>query len=358
MPDLNTTRLLDASANRAAEGLRVVEDYVRFVLGDGHLTRLLKQLRHDLAATCAGVLGEGRYAARDTPGDVGTTINTEAEGRRLDGWAVCIASIERTKQSLRSLEEFSKISTPELSKQFEALRYRLYTLEKAICITDSSCKRLADANLCVLVDGKNSVAQFSAILEQLCEAGVGMIQLRDKRLASRELLKRAKTLVSICQQSSGHTSPITIINDHADIAAVVNAEGVHLGQDDLGVKEARTLLGPRKLIGISTHSIEQAQTAVLDGANYLGAGPTFPSTTKSFDRFPGLEYLQQVATEISLPVFAIGGIDAGNLGQVLGTGIVRVAVSGVVSSASNPCETVSGLLGMLDRTAIRSNETP
>ena len=331
---MSHTRILDASANRAAEGLRVVEDYVRFVLDDAHLTELCKQLRHDLAASCAALPHADRCAARDTQHDVGTEISTAAEIQRTDAWDVCLASFERTKQSLRSLEEFSKVDSPELAGSFESQRYRLYTLEKAIGITRHCRSRLSNTNLCVLIDGKNTVAEFAAIVQQLVDVGVGMIQLRDDRLTDRQLVERAKLLVA--------TAPLAIVNNRPDIAAAANADGVHLGQDDLSVKAARTLLGPRKLIGVSTHSIEQARRAVLDGADYLGAGPTFPSTTKSFDQFPGLDYLREVAAEIRLPTFAIGGIQTENLPQVLEAGITRIAVSKAGKDASELLEILRG----------------
>ena len=107
-----------------------------------------------------------------------------------------------------------------------------------------------------------------------------------------------------------------------------------LGQEDLSVKDARAIVGTRMLIGVSTHNIEQARAAVLDGANYLGAGPTFPSRTKAFDDFAGLEFLRAMAAEIRLPTFAIGGIDAENLPEVLAVGIERVAVGGAVTGSA------------------------
>jgi thiamine-phosphate pyrophosphorylase len=126
---------------------------------------------------------------------------------------------------------------------------------------------------------------------------------------------------------------LAIVNDRADVAAIVNADGVHVGQEDLSVKDARAIVGPRMLIGVSTHNIEQARAAVLDGADYLGAGPTFASRTKSFDEFAGLDYLQQVSAETQLPTFAIGGIAAENVGKVLDAGITRVAVGAAIVEA-------------------------
>jgi len=138
------------------------------------------------------------------------------------------------------------------------------------------------------------------------------------------------------------------MNDRPDLAVLARADGVHVGQEELSVKDARTMVGPEALIGVSTHSIEQARQAVLDGANYLGVGPVFPSGTKHFDRFPGVELLRAVTAEIRLPVFAIGGIGLNNLAEVLQTGIRRIAVSGAVLNAPDPAATARGLAQRLN----------
>jgi thiamine-phosphate pyrophosphorylase len=336
-------RILDAAANRALEGLRVVEDFARFVLDDGHLTRLVKELRHELAVALAALPRGDRHAMRDTQQDVGTTISTATEASRTDAWDVCVASCERVKQSLRSLEEFSKTNSPESAVRFEALRYRWYTIEKALTLTSRS--RLGDTKLCVLIDGQTT----PETIQQLIEAGVGMIQLREKNLTDRELLKRARSLCDAAKipRQDGGAMCLVIINDRPDIVAATNADGVHLGQDDLRVREARRILGPHKIIGVSTHNIEQARAAVLDGADYIGVGPTFPSTTKSFDEFPGTALLKQVAEEISLPAFAIGGITLENLPEVLATGIKGVAVTGAIAKAEKPSEVARAFVNRL-----------
>ncbi|TWU21927.1 thiamine phosphate synthase [Bythopirellula polymerisocia] len=347
MSDNSTFRVLDAAANRALEGARVVEDFCRFVLDDAHLTRLVKELRHDLAPALVTLPRESRHAQRETQQDIGTEISTPSEATRTDAWDVCQASSERVKQSLRSLEEFSKTISPEIASRFEALRYQWYTIEKSLSATHTSRSRLGDVRLCVLVDGRESIEAFAELVQQLADAGVDMIQLRDKTLGDRELVKRASLLREI--SCSHEPAPLVIINDRADIATAANADGAHLGQDDLNVKAARAIIGPRKLIGVSTHNIEQARAAVLDGANYIGVGPTFPSQTKSFDQFPGTELLKQVAAEISLPAFAIGGLTLESLPEVLKTGITRVAVSGAVVGADNPRAALTVLLNTLTR---------
>jgi thiamine-phosphate pyrophosphorylase len=337
-------RIIDAALNRAGEGLRVVEDFARFALDDRFLTRELKSLRHDLAdAAEAAVASADRHAARETIRDIGTNITVEQEQRRLDTWGVCAANLKRTEQALRSLEEYGKLVDTDFAGRVEAIRYRLYTLEKALDVGTLSRKRLAGVRLCVLVDGRESREGFERLLSALVEASVGMIQLRDKRLDDRELVDRARLL----RRLTRGTPTLAIVNDRADVAAAVGADGVHLGQEDLSVKDARAVVGPRRLIGVSTHNIAQARAAVLDGANYLGAGPTFASRTKSFDNLAGLDYLRAVAAEIRLPTFAIGGINAGNLPDVLAKRITRVAVGAAVTGEGEPGVAARSLLTML-----------
>jgi thiamine-phosphate pyrophosphorylase len=356
MPHTPHIRIIDASLNRASEGLRVVEDYVRFVLDDPFLTNETKSLRHDLATAAAAIPSEDRHAARDTTHDVGTALTGRTEQERSSGWDVCLANLKRSEQSLRSLEEYGKLTDPAFAKTMESLRYRLYTLEKALDVGRSSRDRLEGVRLCVLIDAGETAAAFERLVGALVEAGVGMIQLRDKGLDDRQLLGRARLLVSLTRwqppaepgaASVSRRTTLAIINDRADIALAVNADGVHVGQEDIPVKEARTIVGTRMLVGVSTHNIEQARTAVLDGANYLGAGPTFPSLTKSFEAFAGLEYLRRVAAEIRLPTFAIGGIAVANLPDVLLTGITRVAVGSAVTAAAEPASAARQLLDML-----------
>ena len=138
-----------------------------------------------------------------------------------------------------------------------------------------------------------------------------------------------------------------VMNDRPDLAVLADADGVHVGQEELSVKDARTIVGADRLVGVSTHSIEQARQAVLDGADYIGVGPVFPSGTKQFDRLAGLELVRAVAAEVRLPAFAIGGITADNLPLVREAGLGRVAVSGAVASAADPGAAARRLLALL-----------
>ena len=159
-----------------------------------------------------------------------------------------------------------------------------------------------------------------------------VFQLREKSLPDRELLERARNVRRWTRQAGA----LFIVNDRPDIARLAEADGVHLGQDDLPVEAARRILGPDALIGVSTHSLEQVRRAVLDGADYLGVGPTFPSRTKAFDHFPGLDFVRSAAAETSLPAFALGGINLANVGQAVAAGATRVAVGAAVAPADDP----------------------
>ena len=148
------------------------------------------------------------------------------------------------------------------------------------------------------------------------------------------------------------TNSRLIINDRVDIALATSAAGVHLGQEDMTYADARRIAGPDLLIGISTHSIEQAVAAEEAGADYIGCGPTFPSSTKSFDAFPGTPFLSQVAKQISVPAFAIGGIDASNLDQALQAGCTRVALSSAIHRSDNPIETLQSIKRRLGQSGL------
>ena len=344
-PLTDTLRILDANLNRTLEGLRVVEDYLRFVLENRQLTELCKQIRHELVSSLGYLDMRQLHRARDTIDDIGVRVTTGQEYERNSLTSVVSASLNRVQQSLRCLEEYLKLDNTSAARIVEQLRYRTYTLEKVISVHGAASEKLRDVRLYVLVDGMDSVGQFADRIAGLLESGVNMIQLRDKSLSDGELLQRGRVLRDRCCP----VGTLLVMNDRPDIARCIGADGVHLGQDDLPVKEARRIVGSDALIGVSTHSLSQARQAVVAGADYIGVGPVFPSCTKQFDEFPGLELLRAVAGEISLPAFAIGGIHDQNLAEVLAGGFTRIAVSGVVTQASDPAGKVRILRSLLTK---------
>ena len=332
-------RIIDASCNRVSEGLRTVEEYARFVMDDAFLASELKQLRHDVAAATDCFGRRKRLASRDTAHDVGTAIETKSESQRTGALSVAIAATSRCEQSLRCLEEYGKLIDGDAARRIEACRYRAYTLFATIEQLANRTDRLRQCSVQVLVDGCGSIDEMVVIMKEIANAGADIIQLRDKTLNDRRLYEHAVAAVATLR--SGRC--LLIINDRPDVAASTGADGVHVGQEELPVAAARRIVGADALVGVSTHSIEQARQAVLDGADYIGCGPTFPSRTKTFKDFPGTKLLRSVADEITLPAFAIGGIDLDNVDQVVETGIHGIAVSSAVTNCESPADTVQSL---------------
>src|SRR5206468_6231988 len=145
-------------------------------------------------------------------------------------------------------------------------------LERALLVGGTAREQLAKCAIQVLLTGSLCAAALDWTIAEAAAAGADMIQLREKKLSDRELLERARNV----RRWTRKAGVLFIVNDRPDIARLVEADGVHLGQDDMPVREARRLLGLEAIIGVSTHSVEQVREAVLDGATYLGVGPTFP----------------------------------------------------------------------------------
>jgi thiamine-phosphate pyrophosphorylase len=340
-------RILDAVGNRAREGLRVVEDIARFVLEDARLTEQLKCLRHEATLTLKRAARADLRGFRDAEHDVGAGRRSGSETPRKSLGDVITANFRRVQESFRTLEEVCKLADLQAARVFENLRYRAYTLEKAMAPAAAVRARRAEPAhaLYVLVDGAASTDAFDARLEVLISAGARMFQLRDKRLSDRELLQRAAVLASRMADVGG----CAIVNDRPDLALLAGMDGVHVGQSEATVANVRRILGPGRLVGVSTHSSSQLNQAADEGADYAGVGPTFPSRTKEFDDFPGLELVRTAAATAAIPWYAIGGITPDNVCQVLDAGATRVAVSGAIANAADPAAVVDRFLRALDR---------
>lgn len=345
-------RILDANANRAREALRVIEDYARFALNDQALCGSLKSLRHELAAATSGFVGDA-ILHRDTPRDVGTATKTAAELSRADVAHVVTAAGKRLGEALRTVEEYLKTIDPPSASKIEAIRYRFYDVERQIALTlhPAACG-FADVRLYVLITELSCKRPWLHVAEEAILGGADCLQLREKSLESGELLCRAKDFVALCKRH--HV--ISIINDRPDLALLAGADGVHVGQSDLPAAEVRKLLGREKIVGVSTHNMEQARQAVGDGADYIGVGPFFRSPTKPRDFVAGPPYAKQVAEQISIPAVAIGGITEANVDEVVATGLKAVAVTAAVAGCDDPRSAARKLKQKLHRGDAESAE--
>ncbi|MFI4883222.1 MAG: thiamine phosphate synthase [Phycisphaerales bacterium JB064] len=326
-------RMLDANVNRACEGLRTLEDLARFLLDDGELARRAKDARHAVRAAASSAGPRRLVAWRNTPGDVGTTISTIQEGSRANAGALAIAAGNRAAEALRACEEVAKVLGFDCLA-FESARYEAYEIQRRLVSALGGGPK-PRWSVCVLITADLCRQPWEQVALAACKGGAGCLQLREKGIDDRELLARASRLVEIARPHG----VAVIVNDRPDIALLSGAAGVHVGQGDLSVADVRRLAGDRLLVGVSCSTLEMAQQAVRDGADYLGLGPMFASGTKPKDALSGPGLIEAVAADpvaSSIGHLAISGIDATNLGELTARGCMGVAVCGAVCGAEDP----------------------
>ena len=204
---------------------------------------------------------------------------------------------------------------------------------------DQLRRRLASARLYLCTDARRDTDDLAEFLDAALAGGVDIVQLRDKQaglpaLEARDELAALKTIADACARHGA----LFAVNDRADIAVAAGADILHLGQDDLPVEIARRIVGPDMLIGRSTHDVEQANAAAVEpGVDYFCTGPCWPTPTKPGRPAPGLDLVRAVAgRDVDRPWFAIGGIDADRLPQVLVAGANRVVVVRAITDAADP----------------------
>lgn len=175
-------------------------------------------------------------------------------------------------------------------------------------------------------------------VKEMIKGGIKIIQYREKYKSIKEKTKEVKEITKICKDNG----VLFIVNDHIDIAMLVDADGVHVGQDDMDISDVRKLMGDDKIIGVSTHAPKDAIKAQEGGADYIGVGPIFPTTTK--DTKPvGLTYLKWAVENVKIPFVAIGGIKRYNIDDILKTGAKRVCLVSEIVGANDITKTVSYL---------------
>ena len=176
-------------------------------------------------------------------------------------------------------------------------------------------------------------------VEKALKGGATFIQLREKKLDEGSFLEEAKEIQKLCRQ---YQVPF-VINDNVDIAARIDADGVHVGQSDMEAGDVRKKLGPDKIIGVSAQTVEQALRAQEHGADYLGVGAVFPTGSKEDATEVSHETLKAICDAVDIPVIAIGGINSGNVSELRGTGICGVAVISAIFAKKDICAAAAGL---------------
>jgi thiamine-phosphate pyrophosphorylase len=327
-------RIIDANFNRAREALRVIEDYCRFNLNCASLSGRAKQMRHQLSSTIAQLNTGQLLASRDTPGDVGVGQTIKHAIGRTDLKDSLTAACKRLPEALRVLAETLKGDEPGVADQMERLRYEGYTLEKDIVLFADTAARFSKVRLYVLICSELPADVF-ALTGQCIAGGVDCLQLRSKNIETDKYSVMACEFVKMCKDAG----VISIINDRADIAIASGADGVHLGQNDLPIEQARKLQMTPMIFGKSTDSLAQLNTAIAELPTYVGLGPVFATPTKPDSKPVGLDYVKQalpILTDTGVGHVAIGGINESNIEAVLAAGARTVAISSAVTNSPDP----------------------
>ena len=337
--DQRVARLIDANLDRAREGLRVVEDWCRFGLERDDLVISLKDWRQRL-----GQLHRDCYKqARSTATDPATGLDHPAQLDRHSPRQVVAANCARVQEALRVLEEYGRSIDPPLAAASATIRYGLYDLE-VTCLQATAGSnrrhRLEDCNLCLIT---TPCVDLIARVQAALRSGVAMVQHRCKSGSDRDRFAEAGALADLCREHGA----LFIVNDRIDLALAVDADGVHLGQDDLPTSVARTLIGADRLLGRSTHTLEQVAQANRENCDYLGLGPVHSTAVKPDRTAIGTALVAEATAASQRPIFAIGGINSSNLQQLTAVGCRRVAVIGAIMGANDPATAAQDLLRSL-----------
>lgn len=329
-------RILDANLDRAREGLRIIEEWCRFGLNNSSLAEECKKMRQELAVLHTWEIRQ----ARDTPADVGTELSHPGEEKRNSIESLLQANLARIQEALRVLEEYGKLCSPEMGSLCKNLRYKVYTIESHLLVSDRH-KMLHGSCLYLVTSPTENLLE---IVDDALRGGLTLVQYRDKEIDDNVRLAIAQQLSQLCHNYGA----LFIVNDRVDLALAVDADGVHLGQQDIPIALAREILGSHKIVGRSTTNPDEMELAIADGADYIGVGPVYKTPTKPGKNPVGLKYIEFAAQNCPIPWFAIGGIDLNNVARVTAAGGQRVAVVRAIMQAEQPSVTVRQFLGYLN----------
>ena len=328
-------RIVDVNLNRIGEGLRLLEDITRFVLNDPELSAELKNIRHDLLPKNRSLQSK-LLSARRADEDVGAFLDVESEGERTDAVSVARANSQRVQQSLRVLEEIAKIHGPETGldwDRFKHARFALYTIEQKMVLRLTRHQKVEKVTgLYVIIDAESLRGRKEIdVARQAIQGGARVIQLRDKVRPRGMLVPIARELKKVCSESD----VVFIVNDYLDLALASDADGLHIGQEDLPVADARRMLPEDKILGCSAATLAEAVAAEKQGADYVAVGSIYATPSKTDIRLAGLKTLRQVRKKVSVLLVAIGGINEDNVADIIKAGADSVAVISAVLGADD-----------------------
>ncbi len=328
-------RIIDANINRVSEGLRVLEDISRFIFENKSLSKDIREMRHLSRKSFKSPM---LLTFRDSQNDIGLSISQKSNLDNKEAVSDLVdANFKRVQEGLRSIEEALKvIGHTKESKIYETLRFKSYVLEKKFYLN----KSLPNTDLYGILCEELSLGRSNIeITREMIKANIKIIQYRDKK---KSKLEKFRDCQSISALTKG-TDVTFIVNDDLDIALAVNAHGIHIGQEDMPIEEVKKISG-NMIIGLSTHNKDQAVEAFKKGADYIGVGPIFyTSTKKNVESSDGLKYLRWVSDNIPIPYVAIGGINQSNIRHVKDSGGKYFAMISELAGADDITEKVNDI---------------
>jgi thiamine-phosphate pyrophosphorylase len=327
-------RIIDANFNRSREAIRVIEEFCRFALNSGPLTERAKQIRHELSSAIGRLNAGWLISSRDTLGDVGAGKTVVEQLVRSELRDSLTAGCKRLTEALRVLAEMTQTRDRSVAETIEKLRYAAYTLEKDITLFSDAFEKFSRVRLYIIITS-SLPAEIISLTCKCAAGGADCIQLRAKAVEDDKLFAIAMEFVRICKDAG----VLSIINDRVDVAVAAGADGVHLGQNDLPIEQARKLQLAPLIIGKSTHSPRQLRAACEERPTYAALGPVFATQTKPNAEAVGLDYVRQaieILADTGICNVAIGGITLDNVEDVLRAGAKAIAVCAAVTKASDP----------------------
>jgi thiamine-phosphate pyrophosphorylase len=340
-------RIIDANFNRIGEGLRVLEEFARLSLNDVVLTGQLKELRHKILHI-DDKLQQRLIGARNALGDVGAGLEVEEEDKQgRHPRETIIANAKRVQESLRVLEEIAKEPGLNLaSRDYEKARFELYTIEKELLskmLRQDKIKRLTGLYVIIDVEFLRGRSYIDVAGETI-RGGTKIIQVRDKKDCLRDFYTIALEMEKFCAERD----VLFIVNDSLEIALAADADGLHVGRDDLPIAEARRLLPIDKMLGASAKTVEEARAAQSAGADYLGVGAMYATVTKAGAAVVGPGRIKELKKSVNLPIVAIGGINKDNIGNVVKAGADAAAVISAVMEAADIEQATRQLVAIIE----------
>lgn len=329
-------RIIDANVNRAYKGLRALEDMARYDYNSKSVAEGLKILKDNIRNS----LLEHRsdcLSQRDSGNDIIFSASQEhGADRKKSARQLLDENFKRVQEALQSIEDTLKlVNRSELSKVYEGYRFTAYNLEKEFygLYFRTFKKEKLDTDLYCLTAEEYSLGRSNIeVVKAMLSAGIKIIQYREKE---KKMLHKYNECVKI-RELTYAAGATFIVNDDLDLAMLVGADGVHIGQDDLPLEKVRELVGEEMIIGVSTHSPQQAQDAIAKGADYIGVGPIFSTRTKKDVCDPvGFEYLDYAVKNVNIPFVAIGGIKEHNITEIKARGAKMIAMVTEIVGAEN-----------------------